>query len=136
MSDMIPHKHLLVRAKIANHISDTVEISNWISKLAATIQMKILHGPVSVYCDKGGNKGVTAFAIIETSHIVLHTWDETTPATLQLDVYTCSDLEIDLVFKALSVFQPITVDYKFLDREQGFVEITDPPKSVVENRWL
>ena len=69
---MLPHKHLLVRAEIANHISDTDQISSWISALVELIQMKILHGPVSVYCDKSGNKGVTAFAIIETSHIVLH----------------------------------------------------------------
>jgi len=132
---MLPHKHLLVRAEIANHISDTDEISSWISKLVETIQMKILHGPVSVYCDKSGNRGMTSFVIIETSHIVLHTWDETTPATLQLDVYTCSELEIDSVFKALSIFQPITIDYKFLDREQGFSEITDLPTRVVE-KWV
>jgi S-adenosylmethionine/arginine decarboxylase-like enzyme len=132
---MIPHKHLLVRAQIANHISNTDEISIWISNLVETIQMKILHGPVSVYCNKIGNRGVTSFAIIETSHIVLHTWDETNPASLQLDVYTCSDLEIDLVFKALSVFQPITLDYKFLDREHGFLEITDSPTQVVE-KWV
>lgn len=132
---MIPHKHLLVRAQIAKHISDPEQISSWISKLVETIQMKILHGPVSVYCDKTGNRGVTAFAIIETSHIVLHTWDETDPATLQLDVYTCSELEIDSVFKALNIFQPITIDYKFLDREQGFVEITNSPEIVVKN-WV
>jgi S-adenosylmethionine/arginine decarboxylase-like enzyme len=132
---MIPHKHLLVRATIANHISNIDDITNWISNLVETIKMKILHGPVSVYCDKTGNKGVTAFAIIETSHIVLHTWDEANPATLQLDVYTCSDLEIDSVFKALSVFQPITLDYKFLDREHGFLDITDSPTQVVE-RWV
>jgi len=132
---MIPHKHLLVRAEIANHISDTDTISTWIVNLVKTIQMKILHGPVSVYCDKTGNRGITAFAIIETSHIVLHTWDETDPATLQLDVYTCSDLEIDSVFKALSIFQPITMDYKFLDREQGFLEITNVPTQVVE-KWI
>jgi hypothetical protein len=132
---MLPHKHLLVRAEIANHISDTDKISSWISKLVETIQMKILHGPVSVYCDKSGNRGITSFVIIETSHIVLHTWDETTPATLQLDVYTCSELEIDSVFKALSIFQPITIDYKFLDREQGFSEITDLPTQVVE-KWV
>jgi S-adenosylmethionine/arginine decarboxylase-like enzyme len=132
---MIQHKHLLVRAVIANHISDTDTISNWISNLVESIHMKLLHGPVSVYCDKIGNQGITSFAIIETSHIALHTWDETNPATLQLDVYTCSDLEIDTVFKALSVFQPITLDYKFLDREQGFVEITDSPTQVVD-RWV
>ena len=132
---MLQHNHLLVRAQISNHISDTNIISNWISNLVETIQMKILHGPVTVYCDKTGNRGITSFAIIETSHIVLHTWDETTPATLQLDVYTCSDLEIDSVFKALSIFQPITLDYKFLDREQGFVEITNSPEHVVE-KWV
>jgi S-adenosylmethionine/arginine decarboxylase-like enzyme len=132
---MIPHKHLLVRATISNPISDTEQISKWILNLVEVIKMKILHGPVSVYCDKEGNQGITAFAIIETSHIVLHTWDETEPATLQLDVYTCSELEIDIVFKSLSIFQPITVDYKFLDREQGFVDIEDSPTRVVE-RWV
>lgn len=132
---MLQHKHLLVSATIANHISDTDQISKWVSTLVEAIQMKILHGPVSVYCDKTGNRGVTAFAIIETSHIVLHTWDENNPATLQLDVYTCSDLETDLVFKALAIFQPITMEYKFLDREHGFLEITDSPERVVE-RWI
>jgi S-adenosylmethionine/arginine decarboxylase-like enzyme len=132
---MMPHKHLLVRAQITNPISDTDQISAWISNLVETIQMKILHGPVSVYCNNKGNRGITAFAIIETSHIVLHTWDETDPATLQLDVYTCSELEIDLVFKSLSIFQPVTVDYKFLDREHGFVDIVDSPIRVVE-RWV
>lgn len=132
---MIKHKHLLIRSQINNHISDTDTISNWISNLVETIQMKILHGPVSVYCDKTGNRGVTAFAIIETSHIALHTWDENLPATLQLDVYTCADLEVDLVFNALSIFQPITLDYKFLDREQGFVDIIESPTRVVE-KWV
>jgi S-adenosylmethionine/arginine decarboxylase-like enzyme len=132
---MIPHKHLLIRAEIANHISDTDVVSAWVMDLVEMIQMKILHGPVSVYCDKTGNRGITSFAIIETSHIVLHTWDETDPATLQLDVYTCSDLEIDIVFKALNIFQPITIDYKFLDREQGFLDITDSPTQVVD-RWV
>lgn len=132
---MLPHKHLLVRAQIANPITDIDDISTWMSNLVEAIQMKILHGPVSVYCEKAGNRGLTAFAIIETSHIVLHTWDENEPATLQLDVYTCSDLEIDTVFKSLSVFSPITLDYKFLDREQGFLDITDSPNRVVE-KWV
>lgn len=132
---MLQHKHLLVRAQISNPISDTTQISQWLSTLVQTIQMKILHGPVSVYCEKPGNKGITAFAIIETSHIALHTWDETDPAILQLDVYTCADLEVDEVFKSLSIFQPITLDYKFLDRENGFQDIIESPMRVVE-KWI
>lgn len=132
---MVPHKHLLVRAQISNSLSDTNQISLWISNLIETIHMKILHGPVSVYCDKVGNRGVTGFALIETSHIALHTWDETDPATLQLDVYTCSELEIENVFNALSIFKPTTLDYKFLDREQGFTEINQSADAVVKN-WV
>lgn len=132
---MIPHKHLLVRAQITNPVLDTGQISKWISNLVDSIQMKILHGPISVYCDKVNNRGITAFAIIETSHIVLHTWDEETPATLQLDVYTCSELDVDLVFDALSIFQPVTLDYKFLDRDQGFTDITESPNRIVE-KWV
>lgn len=132
---MIPHKHLLVKAQISNPISDTEEISKWISSLVETIEMKVLHGPVSVYCNKTGNRGITGFAIIETSHIALHTWDEDEPALLQLDVYTCSQLEVDLVVKALSIFQPITLEYKFLDRENGFRTIEETPVRVVE-KWV
>lgn len=132
---MIPHKHLLVRAKIANPISDTDKISSWLSNLIDSIQMKILYGPVSVYCDKTGNKGVTGFAIIETSHVVLHMWDESNPSLLQLDVYTCSELNIELVFKSLSIFMPLEIDYKFLDRENGFKEIITTPEIVVE-KWV
>lgn len=132
---MTPHKHLLVRAQISNPISDPDQISIWISTLVETIQMKILHGPVSVYCKKEGNRGITGFAIIETSHIVLHTWDEESPAMLQLDVYTCSNLDIDLVFGALSVFEPIKIDYKFLDREHSFTEIIETPEQVVK-KWV
>lgn len=122
---MLPHKHLLIRAQIASPVTDTDLVSTWVAELVQKIQMKILHGPVSVYCNKTGNRGITAFAIIETSHIVLHTWDETDPAILQLDVYTCSNLDVNVVFDSLSIFQPITLDYKFLDREQGFVDITN-----------
>lgn len=132
---MTQHKHLLVRAQISNPINDVLTIEKWISDLIDIIGMKALYGPASVYCDKEGNRGVTGFAMIETSHIALHTWDEQNPATLQLDVYTCSDLEIEKVFGALSIFKPMTLDYKFLDRESGFKEITHSTQSVVDN-WL
>lgn len=132
---MIPHKHLLIRAQILNAISSTTEVSSWVSALINRINMKILHGPNTVYCNKPGNKGITSFAIIETSHIALHVWDETDPATLQLDVYTCSDLQIEEVFSALSIFDPVTIEYKFLDREEGFKDIKPTPENVVQ-QWV
>jgi S-adenosylmethionine/arginine decarboxylase-like enzyme len=64
-----------------------------------------------------GNQGLTAVTIIETSHIAMHVWDEVDPALMQLDVYTCSTLNIDDVFEALGDFVPVNVEFKYIDRE-------------------
>jgi S-adenosylmethionine/arginine decarboxylase-like enzyme len=86
-------------------------------KLVDKIGMKILMGPYAVYSDMVGNRGLTAVTIIETSHIAMHVWDEVDPALMQLDVYTCSTLDIEDVFEALKEFDPILIEYKYIDRE-------------------
>ena len=70
-----------------------------------------------------GNKGLTAFAIIETSHIAMHIWDEPNPALVQLDVYTCGPFNPQEVLDVLNVMEPVKVDYKYLDRENNFKEL-------------
>ena len=54
---------------------------------------------------------MTAFSIIEISHVALHIWDEVDPALLQLDLYTCGLLDLEIVFKHLQALDPIKVDY-------------------------
>jgi S-adenosylmethionine/arginine decarboxylase-like enzyme len=76
-------------------------------------------GPYAVYSDMVGNQGLTAVTIIETSHIAMHVWDEVEPGLMQLDVYTCSELNIDDVFEAIEEFEPVKVEYKYIDREYG-----------------
>lgn len=132
---MMHHKHLLVSAEFSNTVKNPEIISNWIRCLIDRINMQLLHGPVSIYSSMEGNRGITSFAIIETSHIALHIWDETNPATLQLDVYSCSDLDINEVFKSLSFFDPLTIQYKFLDRDKEFIEIKTSTQTVIEN-WV
>jgi S-adenosylmethionine/arginine decarboxylase-like enzyme len=85
--------------------------------LVEQIGMKILKGPYSVYSEMVGNQGLTAVTIIETSHIAMHVWDEDEPALMQLDVYTCSTLNIEDVFRALEEYDPVKVEYKYIDRE-------------------
>lgn len=85
--------------------------------------MKILMGPYAIYSNMPGNKGLTAVTIIETSHISLHVWDEFSPALAQLDVYTCSTLNIDDVFNAIQQWDPVKVEYKYLNRETGLTLI-------------
>jgi S-adenosylmethionine/arginine decarboxylase-like enzyme len=61
--------------------------------------------------------------IIETSHIALHVWDEAEPALMQLDVYTCSHLDINQVFESIQEWEPTKIEYKYIDREHGLTLI-------------
>lgn len=119
MTKILEHKHLIVRAELLNPPKCAESIQDWMKKLVETINMKILMGPYAVYSDMVGNRGLTAVTIIETSHIAMHVWDEVEPALMQLDVYTCSTLNIDDVFKAIEEFEPVKVEYKYIDRENS-----------------
>ena len=87
--------------------------------------MKPLYGPVASYCKMEGNRGITAFAIIETSHIAMHIWDESKPSLVQLDVYSCSNFDPITVFDHCKVMDPVKTDFKFLDRENEFIQVLD-----------
>ena len=120
------HKHLIVRADIGwcPQEEDLNKISDWIRSLIKKIDMKLLAGPYTTYVNEKGNKGMTSVAIIETSHIALHIWDEVSPGLMQLDVYSCSDFNPPDVFdKVNELFQTIRMEYKFLDREKELVEV-------------
>jgi len=117
VTKVLEHKHLIVRAELNNPPRCTTAIEAWMRKLVEAIDMKILMGPYAVYSDMEGNRGLTAVTIIETSHIALHVWDEVTPALMQLDVYTCSTLDINDVFSAIQFWDPTKIEYKYIDRE-------------------
>ena len=118
----LDHKHLLVRAEVHNCPSEN-ELSgvlSWMKKLIKAIDMKLLQGPNISYIDQPGNRGITCMALIETSHIVLHIWDETDPGIFQLDVYSCKSFDINLVIKCLTDgFEVTKIEHKFLDRNNG-----------------
>ena len=119
------HKHLIVRADIGwtPKEDDLNKISDWIRSLIRKIEMKLLAGPYTTYVNEKGNKGMTSVAIIETSHIALHIWDETNPGLMQLDVYSCADFTPQDVFDEIEqTFDTKKIEYKFLDREKELVE--------------
>ena len=120
------HKHLIVRANIGwcPQEEDLNKISDWIRSLIKKIDMKLLAGPYTTYVGEKDNRGMTSVAIIETSHIALHIWDEVSPGLMQLDVYSCADFNPPDVFdKVNELFQTIKMEYKFLDREKELLEV-------------
>lgn len=123
MAEILQHKHLIVKAELLDPPYLPHEVRSWMKKLVDKINMNVMMGPYAAYCDMPGNRGLTGVAVIETSHIALHVWDENSPALAQLDVYTCSDLNVDDVFEALQEFKPTKIEYKYLDREHDLVQL-------------
>tara|TARA_Y100000310_G_scaffold339490_1_gene432317 strand:+ start:487 stop:861 length:375 start_codon:yes stop_codon:yes gene_type:complete len=117
---MVEHNHLLVMADIKYPPNKSVSAEMWLLDLVQALGMNILIEPRAVYCDQPGNRGLTCICAIETSHIVFHAWDETEPGLMQLDVYTCAALDLEVVWEAIAKFAPTNVRYKFYDRRDGF----------------
>lgn len=120
---VLEHKHLIIRAEVKSPPTDEVWLHNWLKQLVEKIGMKVCRGPITAYVDMPGNEGLTGVVVIETSHIAIHVWDAVEPALVQLDVYTCSTLDKDIIFAELEQWDPVKVEYKYLDREFGLKEV-------------
>ena len=112
------HKHLLVSCSFKKTPFTCTEFTKkWMADLVSKIDMEILYSPRAVMCDKEGNEGISAFCLITTSHICLHSWSEKKPNLVQLDVYSCKDYDINTVTNELNKFNPILLKYKIIDRD-------------------
>lgn len=119
--ELLVHHHLVIRAELNSPPVDPVYMTEWKRTLVEAIGMKILMGPYATYSDMPGNRGLTIATVIETSHIVAHIWDEESPGIMQLDVYSCAEFDKQTIFDAIQEFDPVHIDYKFLDRTGDFI---------------
>jgi len=123
-NSLLIHKHLIIRAEVNNPPKDVEYLTQWMKDFISFIDMKIMLGPYVAYCDKEGNRGITAVSVIETSHIAMHVWDELVPAMMQLDVYSCAEFDpYKIAEKLKQDFDVVKLDYKFLNRETGLKSI-------------
>ena len=118
------HKHLIIRAEVNDPPTDPKRLEQWLRDFIGFIDMKIMMGPYVAYCENEGNRGITGIAVIETSHIAMHVWDEPVPAMMQLDVYSCAEFDpYRIADKLKQDFDVVKIDYKFLNRETGLKPI-------------
>jgi len=123
-TSLLIHKHLIVRAEVNNPPMSVDKLTEWLKDFIGSINMKIMMGPYVAYCNNEGNRGITGVAVIETSHIAMHVWDEPVPALMQLDVYSCAEFNPYLIADKLKKdFDVVRLDYKFLNRETGLKPI-------------
>ena len=142
MNKVLVHKHLIIRAEAKNPPMDIAVLRKWFQKFINEIGMKVMMGPYIKYSHMVGNRGITGAAIIETSHIVMHVWDEPDPALLQFDVYSCGEFDPETICNKIKKdFNTTKIEYKFLDREHDLQEIhtltyTDPIVKHYENKEI
>ena len=123
---MISHTHLIARAEIRVPPQSVSEVKNSLCELVDMIDMKLLgrynqpeedyRNPIASYCEEPGNEGMTAVALIETSHIILHVWDHIKPAVIEFDLYTCAPLDLDKVWLWFDRFEPTSINWELKDR--------------------
>lgn len=116
---MIKHHHFIGRFEVTAPplLADRAYLVDWMARLIADQGMNVLSGPHVAYVDKAGNRGLTGVAIIETSHVAVHIWDETSPALVQLDFYTCGTLDKDAILRAIKPWGVVKNTFLVLDRE-------------------
>ena len=123
-NSLLVHKHLIVRAEAKNPPMDEAKSIEWLKDFIKFINMKPLVGPFAKYLDIPGNRGLTVASIIETSHIVMHVWDEPVPALIQFDLYSCGEFDPkEVCEKMKNDFDIVKIEYKYLNRETGLIDI-------------
>jgi S-adenosylmethionine/arginine decarboxylase-like enzyme len=132
------HKHLIVHAEIDNPPvkKDEKMVAKWMTDIVHSMGMEVLRKASAAYCEQEGNRGMTADVLITTSHMVLHTWDECEQPFIEFDIYTCSELDPEMAFKALEVFGAKNISYKFLDRYNGLTDLTPKDSFVARLKRL
>ena len=124
----------MLRAEIKEPIKTEALAKQWLTELVDLIDMKIAAGPISKYVDMPGNEGVTATVSVETSHIAFHIWEKLDPMILQFDLYTCGELDHNMVLAHLyNRFKIDSVKWQLLDREHGF-RLIDSYESRVDKK--
>ena len=110
------HKHLIIRAEVNRPITSEKEIKRWLRNIVKKIDMKIIKGPYASYVSKEGNRGITGVVMIETSHIAVHIWDETSPALVQCDVYSCAEFSSNEVLSEFMDMEVTKINHIILNR--------------------
>ena len=125
---MLEHRHVIIRAEVSNPPTSPEFIKQWLTAVIHSIGMKLAVGleanPIAYYCDLDGNQGLTGAAILETSHTAIHVWDSDSPAIIQYDLYSCSAIDLDVIFAHMEQFKPTKIEYKFFDRDNDLTMVT------------
>lgn len=111
------HRHLIVRAHVKNPPQDAEVLSEWCKRVISDVGMQVIGGPLVVRGEMKDNEGWTAVAILDFSHLSVHTWDRVSPALIEFDLFSCKDFDLNKVLDKINEFDMIYYSYIFVDRD-------------------
>jgi S-adenosylmethionine/arginine decarboxylase-like enzyme len=111
------HKHIIIRAYVKNPPKTEQQLSSWCCDVIGRVGMNVISGPHVVYSDMVDNEGFTAVAVLDFSHLSIHTWDKVDPALIEFDLFSCKDFDIQNVLDKLNEFDIITYSQLIVDRD-------------------
>lgn len=111
------HKQVIIRAYVNNPPTEREQLSEWCRQVISTVGMKVIGGPLTVYSDMDGNKGFTSVAILDFSHLAIHTWDEISPALIEFDLFSCKDFDSQDIVDMLNQFDIVSYSVMSVDRD-------------------
>jgi S-adenosylmethionine/arginine decarboxylase-like enzyme len=99
---------------------DEISLNIFLRKLVSRVRMKVVGGPISVYVNEPGNKGITGTVTLATSHAAMHVWDEERPSLFQFDLYSCTWFKPEEVLGFIDeTFRVTSASYMFMDRNDS-----------------
>ena len=111
------HKHVIIRAYVKNPPKEELDLKEWCSRIIMLVGMRVIGGPLAVYSEMEGNRGITAVAILDFSHLAIHVWDEVDPALVEFDLFSCKDFDPEVVLKELDKFELVSYTMKIQSRQ-------------------
>lgn len=114
---MKQHIQMIMTFAVERPPTDPAIMNETLRALVREIDMEPLTEPFSVYCHQEGNRGLTAIALITTSHIAFHSWDEETPAMVEFDIFSCKQFDPNVVLEFVDRhFGTLGVSFILVDR--------------------
>lgn len=114
------HLHVLLKGTCKKPPLKEEDLNQWFKYLVESVRMKVVAGPTSVYVGDPGNEGLTGTVTLATSHASIHIWEKEDPPKFQFDLYSCSEFTVEEVIECLKSFDPIDVEWIFIDRNDWF----------------
>jgi S-adenosylmethionine/arginine decarboxylase-like enzyme len=126
---MLDHKHLISKGTLDACLT-VEEVTDLINNLVKALNMRYVDtmpmNPVVGY-EPNDYPGVSGVGIITTSHIVIHTWDNT--KQYQLDIYSCKNFKKSDVDIVLSLYGMLEDSGVMFDRNYEIKQLWPEEKN-------